>query len=441
MPGRPLRIGVAAVLSWAVLVSTAIASTAVVSTAEAQDLTLARALALADASYEAPAIARAQVARARAARRRVYADLLPTLSLSGTYRRRAREVVREVSGTSVVVQRHDAFAGLASADLTLLDPTIFPRIVAASHAVDAAELEAENVRRLLWLDVAEAFFTVLASVEVLDAARERVNVADIEARAAAARLEAGLVNRNEVTRADLELGSARLELLRAENALLQARLGLGFLMGANPARTLVAPEGPIVEELPARALVRDAIAIRADLRARRARVSEASALEYEPWLRIAPRVDASADATITNESGLSGNETDWTLAITASWIVYDGGVRYADAAERSADLEALRLEAGALERQIALDVRLALADLSTSTAGVALAEERVRAADLNIDEVRQRFERGLVDALVMADATEQRYIASADLAGQRLSLRLAELDLLRATGRWPGDGP
>jgi outer membrane protein TolC len=433
MPGRPR--------STVGLVTVALVWAALPSAVQGQDLTLARALELADASYETPSIARAQVARARAARRRVYADLLPTLSLSGTYRRRAREVVREVSGASVVVQRQDAFSGGASADLTILDPTVFPRIVAASHAVDAAEHDAEDVRRTLWLDVAEAFFTVIASAGVLDAARERVTVADIEARAAAARLQAGLVNRNEVTRADLELGTARLELLRAENALLRARLALGFLIGTRPSRTLVEPEGPIVEVLPARQLVRDAISIRSDLRARRARVSEASALEVEPWLRIAPRLDATADASITNESGLRGDDTDWTLAITATWIVYDGGVRYADAAARSADLDALRLEADALERRIALEVRTALADLATATASVALAEERVRAADLNIDEVRQRFERGLVDALAMADATEQRYVAAADLAGQRLSLRLAELDLLRATGRWPARRP
>jgi outer membrane protein TolC len=200
---------------------------------------------------------------------------------------------------------------------------------------------------------------------------------------------------------------------------------------------LSASDVPVVEQLPEERLVRDALRLRDDLRSLRASASAANALEDEPWLSLLPRLDGNAMYTWTNESGFSGNETDWTVALTATWIAYDGGVRYAQMGARDAELRELMLSVDALERQVGIEVRAALADLASATAAVDVAATRVTAADRNLEEVRARFERGLADVLSMADASEQAFLAAADHAGQKLALRLAEIDLLRATGARP----
>jgi outer membrane protein TolC len=403
----------------------------------AQGLTLATAIRLADRHNEVPRIASARVTRARAMRREAYAALLPVLAGQGSYRRRAREVVREVAGTDVVISRNDAFSASARADIAIVDPTAFPRIAAAAHALDAAELDGREARRRLWLDVGEAFFSVLAAEQILVAAERRVEVAGVEAGAAARRLEVGLGDRNALTRAELEHAAARLAAVQTDNAVTRTRLALELLMGADVPAELVAPDAPVVEQLPYEAIVRDALEVRDDLRALRASVAAADALQDEPWTRLLPRLDGSAVFTWTNESGFSGNDTDWTIAITATWIAYDGGVRYAQASAREAELRELSLAADALLREVRIDVRTALADLASAAAAVEAAQARVDAADRNLSEVRARFEQGLADALAMADASEQAFLAAAALAGERLSLRLAELGLLRASGRWP----
>ena len=405
--------------------------------AEAQGLTLEEAIRRADRHSEVPRIVVARVDRARAVRREAYAALLPVLAASGTYRRRANEVVRDVAGSDVVIQRNDAFSAAARADIALLDPTAFPRIAAAGHALDAAEHDAREARRLLWLDVAEAFFAVLATEQIHAAAERRVEVADVETRAAARRLEVGLGDRNAVTRAELELATARLEAVQGANAVTQARLSLELVMAADVPPELSASDAPVVEQLPEARIVREALSVRDDLRALRANVAAADALQDEPWLSLLPRLDGSAVYTWTNESGFSGNDTDWTVALTATWIAYDGGVRYAQMGARDAELRELMLSVDSLERQVRIEVRAALADLATATAAVDVAAARVVAADRNLEEVRARFERGLADVLAMADASEQAFTAAADLAGQKLALRLAEIDLLRASGRPP----
>ena len=404
---------------------------------QGQGLTLEEAIRRADRHSEVPRIVAARVDRARAVRRQAYAALLPVLAASGTYRRRANEVVRDVAGSDVVIQRNDAFSAAARADLAILDPTAFPRIAAAGYALDAAEHDAREARRLLWLDVAEAFYAILAAEQIRAAAGRRVEVADVETRAAARRLEVGLGDRNAVTRAELELTTARLEAVQATNAVTQARLSLELLMASDVPQELSASDAPVVEQLPEERLVREALRVRDDLRALRANVAAADALEDEPWLSLLPRLDGNAVYTWTNESGFSGNETDWTIALTATWIAYDGGVRYAQMGARDAELRELSLAVDALERQVRIEVRAALAELATAAAAVEVAQARVVAADRNLEEVRARFERGLADVLAMADASEQAFLAAAELAGQKLALRLAEIDLMRASGDRP----
>jgi outer membrane protein TolC len=402
----------------------------------AQELTLAEALRLAERHNEIPRIAAQRVAQARAARREAYASLLPTLLFSGGYRHGTRSVV-SVTESQVPGGSRDTLAATGRLDLPLLDPTAFPRIAAAAHGLRAAEHDALEVRRTLQLDVAEAFFAVLTAEQVARAAAQRVEVASIEARAAERRLEVGLVGRNDFTRAELEHEAARLQALEAENGLAQMRLGLGFLIGRELPERLHAPEGPIVMELREPALAARALQTREDLRALRARVDEADALRDEPWLGLVPRLNASGIASTSEALGLDVRSTDWTIAVTATWIAYDGGARYAQAAWRTAALRALEAELDTLGRQVHFEIRTALTDLSTASDAIDVAQARLQAAERNLYEVRARFDRGLVDALAMADASEQAYLAATELAGQRFSRRLAELDLLRATGRWP----
>jgi len=402
----------------------------------AQELTLANALSLAKRHNEIPRIAAQRVVQARAARRQAYAALLPTLLFSTGYRHGTRSVV-SVTESQIPGGSRDTVTANGRVDLALLDATAFPRIAAAAHALDAAEHDALEVQRTLQLDVAEAFFAVLTAEQVTRAAAQRVEVASIEARAAERRLEAGLVGRNDLTRAELEREAARLQALETQNALAQTRLGLGFLIGTELPERLQPPEGPVVMELREPALTASALQARQDVRAMRARVREADALRDEPWLGLVPRIDASGIASSSEALGDDLRSTDWTLAVTATWIAYDGGVRYAQAAARSAELRALQAELDTLGRQVRFEIRTALTDLTTASDAIDVAQARLHAAERNLQEVRARFERGLVGALAMADASEQAYLAAAELAGQRFSLRLAELDLLRATGHWP----
>ncbi|MFN2386338.1 MAG: TolC family protein, partial [Thermoanaerobaculia bacterium] len=216
---------------------------------------------------------------------------------------------------------------------------------------------------------------------------------------------------------------------------------LGFLIGAPADRPLAEEEPSLLAAAPPEEIERDAERLRPDLQAAALRAEALRLLALEPLLRMVPTLDLQGIYRGTNEAGLSGNDTDWNVAATLTWEVFDGGVRYAQAAARRAEYREASLAADQLRRLIGQEIRTARADLDTSHAALEQARVRARVAQQNAEEVRVRFGEGLATGLEQADAVVSAFEAEAELARQRFALRLAELSLLRSAGRWPSISP
>ncbi|HZI64142.1 MAG TPA: TolC family protein [Thermoanaerobaculia bacterium] len=400
-------------------------------------LTLAQALELAARHNETPHIAAARLERAEAVRREAIATLLPALTLTSSYTRRAREVTRIVDDEEFVIQARGAESHQAVADATVFDARAFPLVRAASRDLEAQRLESAELVRDLSFDVAEAFFAVLSAERLRAAAGRRIQVAEATVSDASIRRDAGLANLNDVTRSELELAAARLALTQAENLAANARLSLGFLIGV-PAMGPLAEPGAEAETPPAAGeLEQRALAGRADLQAREERAAALLALSREPLMRSVPALGVRGTFRQTNETGLSGREQDWNVAATLTWELFDGGERYAQADQRRAEHREAVLQTEALRRLIGLEVRTALADLETAQGALGQAEVQARVAAQNAEEVADRFSNGLATALERADAAVAAFEADVEVERQRFALRLAELALERAVGGAP----
>ncbi len=406
----------------------------------ARPLTLPEALDLAARNNETAAIAAARVERARALRREAYATLLPSLTATGTYTRRSREVTRLINGENVVVQAENALTGVGTLDLNLFDAKAFPVAKSFSRRSEAQENDSSELKRNLAFDVAQNFFAVLSAERLRGAAERRIEVADATVANARTKLEAGLASQNELTRSELELASARLARTQAQNAVRTTRLALGFLIGAE-----VEVDRPLEEPPPQPAPggsadeAARAVSARQDLRALELRAESARLLAQEPWLRLVPTIGLRGTYRGTNEPGLNGKERDWNVAATLTWVLFDGGVRYAEAAARRADYLEATYNADALRRRIAVEMRTARANLETAEAALQQAEVRSSVARQNEEEVRVRFGEGLATALEQADAIVSAFEADAELARQRFAVRVSQLSLVKALGRWPGE--
>jgi outer membrane protein TolC len=432
-----MRSRVRAGFGWAWVFLLGAAAAAVPARAADGTLTLREALDLAARNNEDVGIAEARVVRARAIRREAYSAFLPDLTLTSTYTRRSQEVTREIEGDTVVVQAENALNSAATLDLSLFDARAFPVARSTTRNLEAQEHASAEIRRTLAFDVAESFFAVLSAERLRDAAQRRIQVAEATVSDARIRLDAGLASRNELTRSELELATAQLASTQAQNGVRTTRLALGFLIGADADRPLEEPPPRPAEPREPEELERLAEERRPDLRAAVLRAEAARLLAQEPLLRLVPSLGLRGTYRGTNEAGLSGRETDWNVATTLNWSIFDGGAAFAQRAARRAEQREAELVADALRRQIGVDIRDARADLDTAQAALEQAEVRARVADQNAEEVRVRFGEGLATALEQADAAVSAFEAAAELARQRFALAISQFALRRAVGSWP----
>jgi outer membrane protein TolC len=401
----------------------------------ATPLSLEEAVQVALQRNETPAILQEQVRAAEAARRRVLARVLPSSDLSGTYSRRLRTATP--NGAAVRV------ANALDAQLTfrtrLVDAPAIPLLQGASDDVEAIRSTTEAQRRDFAFDVAQSFLLVLTTEQLREAAEERIELAEGVVGESQERFQAGLATRNDVSRSELELTAARLDHSQLDNDVRQARLGLGFLLG-RPVNEPLAPDPRIQGAVAGSVvppMVQTALQHRPEVQAARAEIRAARRRAAEPWLRLAPSVDLLGEMRLTNETGFQGRALDGSLQLRAVWAMYDGGLRYADADERDAELQQARLRADQLDRSVELEVRAAQSDLEQAHDAVRLAEDRVRVAALNAEETRERFRSGLATALQQADANVQLFEARSAAAQARFGLRAAQLELLRSVGTPP----
>jgi outer membrane protein TolC len=404
-------------------------------------LTLDKALELALSRNERARVAqaRAEAAQARVARARAF--FFPELTVSGSYTRRLYEITRQVGDQEVVISRQNALSANAQLRANLFDARGFPLYRQATRDSEAARLEAADERRLLAFETADAFLNTLSAEQVAAAAKSRLEYARKQLQDARGRFEAQLVSSNDVTRAVLEEATARVEVERTEGNLSTSYLNLGYLLDAEVKPPLVGPEALAAEaaaapgtsdELAARARER-----RLDVAARKLRVEALQASAQEPRMRLFPTVGLFGQYRVTNEAGLTGRPGDGFLSLDLTWPLFDGGERYAEAAERDATARAAQLEAAARDRQVAVDVEAALTVLRTAKAAAVQAQVAVEAAEKNAEEVLELYRLGLASALESADASARRFDAQVTLARERYGVLLAYLDLRAALGLDP----
>ncbi|NMO13701.1 TolC family protein [Pyxidicoccus fallax] len=409
--------------------------------AQAASLTLERAVSLAAERNEVALAAqqRAQAAEARVARARAF--FFPELTATGTYTRRPNQTTRNVGGEEVILQRYNAFGANIVARATLFDARGFPLYRAAKLEGEAAGLDAVEARRQVAFEAANAFLVSLADQQVFQAAEQRLAFARQSLEDAQARAKAGLASTNDVTRAELEVASAEVQLTNARNTAQTSRLELGYLL-VEPVEGGLAPPDALLTDAARPLSVYEALAQgaadrRPDILSTRLRVESLKANAKEPLARLLPALGASYTYRLTNEAGLTGRTGDGFFSVDLTWQLFDGGERYAERRERVALSKAAALEEQASTRRVDVDIQRARVGLENAQAALTQSELAVRAARQNAEEQGILYRQGLSTALTVADASLRLFEAEVSQAQSRYALGVALLGLRAAVGLDP----
>ena len=124
----------------------------------------------------------------------------------------------------------------------------------------------------------------------------------------------------------------------------------------------------------------------------------------------------------------------WTWALRVSVPVFEGGKRQAREHEQSLMQQELETRRNDLLAQISVDVRSALLDAASAVEAVAAARERVRLAEQEVSQSRDRFTAGVSGNLDVTSALLGLSGARTQLVDALASRQLARISIARSQG-------
>jgi outer membrane protein TolC len=243
-------------------------------------------------------------------------------------------------------------------------------------------------------DVKQAYYDCLLSLALIEVASESVKTFERHKADAENMLEAGLVSRFELLRAQTELGARETDLQSARTASEVAFLNLRRLLGMEEDRTILLTGNldwrPLTE--PVDVLVTRAQSVRPELRA----LDEGIAAAKERIQIVRADYRPSVAATVQYQEIVGGPELlpDGLIAmVQGQYDFYTGGRRKFEMLEAEAQVRSLEYQRNDIARLVELDVRQAslrvneaIEIIRKEQGTVALGDEGLRLSELRFVE-------------------------------------------------------
>lgn len=296
----------------------------------------------------------------------------------------------------------------------------------------ASESDVETAAQTAVFNVKQTYYGVLQAQRNQGVAEEAVKQFQAHLDQAQGRYDVGLAPKYDVTKASVDLGNARVGLIKARNAVQVAKAALNNAMGVTgtldygiddtltfepAAITLDEALGRAYESRP------DLVAVVARRKAAEASVSLARA-GFFPSLGGTAAYDYSG-----NRFPLARG---WSLGLSLSVPLFNGFLTPVQVAAARSNLNVLRADEEGQRQAIRLAVEQAYLNLKQAEEVVPVAELNVTAAQENLDIAAGSYKEGVGDPIQVADAevalisAKLAYIqALVDCKINRASLELA----------------
>lgn len=315
-----------------------------------------------------------------------------------------------------------------------LNGRAIPAIKNAYEAVDAEQDRTDAQRRQILLAVARAYYAAAATKRTITAAERTVERTKTQLELIKTRAALGEGADLAVAAAESAAKEAVLNFARAKNAHRQALLGLWLVTYSDDRPEVLEPPTPQLPKGDRAALLSTARTHRPELSAAEKAVTIADRAKDEIWWRMAPVIGVFGGHRYSNVQGLSGQNSQWSVGLTATLTLYDGGLRYADLASAEARLQSALLSRRSLEHQIEGEVDRALLGVEGADLGVERAKEGLFLAEKTLDVSQAQYEVGTIRLIELKEATDRALDAEIVLIRARMDRAVAILELRAAVG-------
>jgi TolC family type I secretion outer membrane protein len=354
----------------------------------------------------------------------------PQVDLSGSYDKSKLAANAATNGTQTIYQ------GNATLTQNIYDFGRTPSQVRIQRLnEDSTRFDRRNTVSVVVFGVKQAYYNLLQAIKNRDVADETVKLTLDQLDQAKGFFDAGVKSRYDVTSAEVNLSNAKLAKIRADNAVLVARVTLKNAIGAPDLPDFAIEDMLAFQKYPVTFddAVQRAYGNRPDLQS------------------VQAKKDASAESVSLARAGyyptLSGNasygraddvfvpeKSAWTAGVTLNFPLFNGFLTNYQVKEAKENLNAQKANEETLRQSILLDVQQSYLNLRALEDGVAVAELTVQQSQENYDIVNGRYNAGVGSPLDVTSALVGLSNAKTNYIAALANYKIAEAALLKAMG-------
>lgn len=332
----------------------------------------------------------------------------------------------------------------ASASVTLAQPLtpllqIHNGYKATRSMAEATRLDKQSKQAEVAFKISQTYLQLMQAQRFTEVAQTGVKQVEAHLRQAEHFHTAGLIGKQAVLKARLELARAKERVIKARYGASLAGSALAMMMGLSvnevivPTEKVADPPPPMSQSL--QAVSSSAVKNRSELASLRKKQTAAKAGKNSAMWDMIPSVNAVASYQYTYGQGTFMPENAFFVGAMLKWDVWDWGHKYYKM--KAASMKARQAELGQrlLRDGVQIQAKKAFLDLKQSDEALAVARVAIKEAEENFRIETQRFEANANTSTDVLDAqlalTRSQLSYTTSLYGHYIAYRA----LLRAMGR------
>ena len=296
--------------------------------------------------------------------------------------------------------------------------------------------EVDRVKNLVVLNVKTAYYGLLGAQRLVKVTEASLARSELNLRSARGFFEVGTKPKSDVTKAEVEVAQARVNLIRTTNAVKIAETTLNNALGLSTDPTFQVQDILSFEgaKFDLNQLREEAFRNRPELRQARARVVAADAQIRGAQSTYYPDLNGVGSVSRTSDD-YPPQDDNWSLSVTLTWNLFQGFFTQARLRETRANLEATRRNFDTLELQVRLEVEQAWLGMNEAEERIAATAKSVESAEENLRLAQGRYDAGIGTILELTDAQVSLTQAQVDQVQALFDHKTARARLDNALGR------
>ena len=336
----------------------------------------------------------------------------------------------------------DTWRSGAVAEVPLVNADAWLGRRAARRAAAASEARLTWTRRGTRVDVIEAYYGAVLSVEKVATLDAASRAAHAHVQQAQAMVREGLVTKSDALLASVRAGEVDAQLAEARGAASTARIALAVLLGdPNLAASTLPPTLPGSDAIRAVAVGDTSdlpMADRADVDAAEAGLEAARTDVRRARSTLLPRINAFGRYDWNDAGRAFGGDESWTVGVMSSWTVFGGAGEIADIRGANGRADAAQAGAEAARASAELERKQTRTLLMVALQRLAIAEQGAMQGAEAHRLVEKRYRGGLATVAELLDAQATETGSALALSHARYGVIAAVAERRQALGADPG---